>query len=135
MCVPESIRARAFTQAGAGPVARPSGEIDGDLYLFAGAERSNHIFMFKLVEDYANATVFDPNGVEFVDAILVNGQISPEGFFFINAANSPTGGAMLLVGNEVSGTWSLYAVPEPTSGLLMALAAGTAVFVRRRRRA
>lgn len=109
------------------------GVVDGDLYAFVGLERTNHVFMYKLVEDYATATAFSTAEVSFIDAINTPGQVSPEGLSFIEAAKSPTGYALLLVGNEVSGTWAVYAVPEPaTVALLMGLGA-VGVLVWRRR--
>ncbi|GAB4183403.1 MAG: choice-of-anchor I family protein [Terrimicrobiaceae bacterium] len=99
------------------------GKIDGDLYAFVGLERTNHIFMFKLLSDVDTALTFNPAGVEFVSAINTPGAVSPEGLTFIPAASSPTGGAMLLVGNEVSGTWTAYAVPEPSTWVLIGLGA------------
>jgi len=108
------------------------GKIDGDLFAFVGLERTNHIFMFKLQEDVDTALTFNPAGVGFVAAINTPGAVSPEGLAFVSAESSPTGNAMLLVGNEVSGTWTAYAVPEPSTWLLLCL--GSAFVLWRMRR-
>ena len=38
------------------------------------------------------------------------GDLAPEGMTFVAAAASPTGHALLIVGNEVSGTVAVYEV-------------------------
>jgi hypothetical protein len=107
------------------------GEIDGDLYAFLNAERTDHLFMFKLLD--SGDTSFDPLDVEFIDAFFLETLESPEGFDFIDAADSPTGAALLLVGYEDSGSWAAYTVPEPAS--LALLAAGATLMMSRRQRA
>ena len=41
-----------------------------------------------------------------------SGDLGPEGIIFIKAVDSPTGGDLLVVGNEVSGTTTLYTVTQ-----------------------
>ena len=54
------------------------------------------------------------------------GDIAPESIEFISMKDSPTGGDMIAVSNEVSGTVSLYSVnsfyikPTPTSAMAIA---------------
>lgn len=38
------------------------------------------------------------------------GDLGPEGFKFVSAAESPTGKDYLIVGNEVSGTTTVYQI-------------------------
>jgi hypothetical protein len=38
------------------------------------------------------------------------GDLGPEGFAFVKAKDSPNGTALLLIGNEVSGTTTIYEV-------------------------
>lgn len=54
---------------------------------------------FRTREDF----VLDPQS-----NIAAVGDLGPEGLFFIPAADSPNGEALLIVGNEVSGTTVVY---------------------------
>ncbi|NJL81164.1 MAG: hypothetical protein HC917_24525, partial [Richelia sp. SM2_1_7] len=55
----------------------------------------------------------NPTAPEFVQYIRTEGDISPEGFKFISAAESPNGNPVLAVANEVSGTTTLYNIDVP----------------------
>lgn len=97
------------------------------ILMAVGAERSNGIFLYDLT-DPANPVLLDYTNS------YAEGHASPESLLFVDAADSPTGQALLLVGYEVSGTIGVYAIPEPSSALaLMGLFAGAAVALRRRR--
>jgi hypothetical protein len=87
-------------------------EIDGRVYAFVGLERVGGIVVLDLT---------DPRGVAFVEYVnprdfsgsAARGQardLGPEGLRFVPAQESPTGRGLLLVGNEVSGTTSVYDV-------------------------
>jgi hypothetical protein len=65
----------------------------------------------------------DPTAPEFVEYVLNRdlsvdveadlesaGDLGPEGMAFVSATDSPTGNALLIVGNEVSGTTTVYEV-------------------------
>ena len=88
------------------------GELRGRPYAFLGAERQGGIFAIDLsgtpgstrIAAYANTRPAD---------------LGPEGLAFVDAKDSPTGEALLLVTNEVSGTLASYAVrpvAEPHGG-------------------
>lgn len=48
-------------------------------------------------------------GLEPQDGI---GDLAPEGIVFVNAEQSPSGKPLLLVGNEVSGTATVWQIDE-----------------------
>ena len=98
------------------------GTIGGSSYAFVGLERDSGI---------AVVDVTDPTGAEIVGYAKnrdfsgdpeagTAGDLGPEGVHFIPAVDSPTGEPLLLVGNEVSGTTTIWqvdapgALPEPT---------------------
>ncbi|WP_241982219.1 choice-of-anchor I family protein [Cryobacterium ruanii] len=90
------------------------GDIDGRTYAFIGLERVGGIMAYDIT---------DPTNAEFVtylnnrnfaaDAatdLSAAGDLGPEGVTFISAADSPTGKPMLAVGNEVSGTTTIFSI-------------------------
>ena len=100
------------------------GEVDGKPYAFIGLERISGVMAYDLsnVEnpeyaDYLNTRDFSED---------IKGDVSPEGLDFVPAQDSPNGAALLLVGNEVSGTVSMMLVgdiltPSPVEGLKLAI--------------
>lgn len=98
------------------PEALAVGEVNGRIYAFIGLERVGGIMVYDIT---------DPYGVQFIEYTLNRdftkdptdalegaeaGDVGPEGMSFVAAADSPTGKALLIVGNEVSGTTSVYEV-------------------------
>jgi len=77
------------------------GIIGGRAYAFVGLERANATLVFD---------VTDPAHVSFVTAAGKTGDTSPEGTLFIPASQSPTGEALYVAANEVSGTLAIYEV-------------------------
>ena len=73
------------------------GVIDHRRYAFVGSERTTSSMV----------SVFDiskPSAAQFVTSIKLSGSKSPEGMLFLESTKTPTGGAMLVVSNEVSNT-------------------------------
>jgi hypothetical protein len=90
------------------------GVIDGRTYAFIGLERIGGVMIYDVTVptspsfvDYVNTRDFtlDPTGVAPTD----NG---PEGLAFVTAANSPNGKPLLVIGNEVSGTTTIYSIDQ-----------------------
>lgn len=90
--------------------------IHGKTYVFVGLERMGGVLVYDISNpqapvftDYLNTredwTTEDPSSV-----LSAVGDLGPEGLAFISADNSPTGEPLLMVGNEVSGTTSLYTI-------------------------
>ena len=81
------------------------GLIGGRAYAFVGLERANITLVFD---------VTDPADVTYVTSAGHAGDTSPEGTLFIPATQSPTGEALYISTNEVSGTMAIYEV-EPAA--------------------
>ncbi|MCB1231832.1 MAG: choice-of-anchor I family protein [Verrucomicrobiae bacterium] len=84
------------------------GEINGSPKAFIGLERSNGVMMFD---------ISNPMAPVFEAFLQEAGDVSPEGLTFIPAADSPTAQALLVVTNEVSGTFTIFSFDVPTFDL------------------
>lgn len=72
----------------------------GDKYiLFVGLERNNQVLQYDIT---------NPTAPVFLNILSQPTDVGPEGLLTIEAADSPTGKALLVVSNEVSGTISFY---------------------------
>lgn len=101
------------------PEAIEIARIDGKVYAFIGLERVGGIMVYDISNpesaeflQYINTRDFSVDIEELVDAgdFSAVGDLGPESIKFIAAGDSPTGEALLVVGNEVSGTTALFAV-------------------------
>lgn len=88
------------------------GKINDRIYAFVGLEQIGGVMVYDVTEpsnasfmDYVNNRNFlgDPN-------IGTAGDLGPEGLLFIDSTESPTGAALLVVTNEISGTTTIYSV-------------------------
>ncbi|GAA1466032.1 choice-of-anchor I family protein [Microbacterium thalassium] len=98
------------------------GEVDGLTYAFIGLERVGGIMVYDITDPAAAEFVTYLNNRDFdVDAAVEDaegedvsnpaaGDLGPEGLAFIAASDSPTGEPLLAVGNEVSGTTTLFSI-------------------------
>ncbi len=110
------------------PEALAIGKVAGQYYAFIGLERTGGVMIYNITNPFAVSfvdyivnrdfdTAFEINtdtGEVEGDASLV-GDLGPEGMKFISAENSPTSEPLLVIGNEVSGTTSVYALGFNTS--------------------
>lgn len=92
------------------------GTVGNTPYAFVGLERSGGIMVYDVADPtkpefelYTTTRAYDDS---------MGGDLAPEGMTFVAAADSPTGKALLLVANEVSGTVVLYEVTERTGTLI-----------------
>ncbi|WP_137846154.1 choice-of-anchor I family protein [Microbacterium sp. 2FI] len=98
------------------------GEIGDRTYAFIGFERVGGIAVFDVTTPAESFFVTYVNNRDFsvsvedaddTDAALASaGDLGPEGIAFIPAASSATGTPLLAVGNEVSGTTTLFEITE-----------------------
>jgi 2',3'-cyclic-nucleotide 2'-phosphodiesterase (5'-nucleotidase family) len=94
------------------------GEIDGRTYAFIGLERFGGIITYDITSPTEAFFVDFVNNRNFAGDAEAGtaGDLGPEGIAFISAANSPNGNPLLVVGNEVSGTTTVF----DASGLVTA---------------
>jgi len=94
------------------------GKIKGHTYAFIGLERVGGIMVYDITNprkvnyvDYINNRDFSVNA-QLPDGSTnpAVGDLAPEGFEFISAKKSPNGKPLLVVGNEVSGTTTIYEI-------------------------
>lgn len=93
--------------------------IGGRTYAFIGLERIGGVMVFDVSSPLAPLFVQYVNERDFafapnLAAALDNG---PEGLLVIPASDSPNGAPLLVVGNEISGTTTLYRIDLPVSTL------------------
>ena len=90
------------------------GAINGHTYAFIGLERMGGIFVYDISNPYAPSYVQYLNNRDFNKDPAVDGaaagDLGPEGLIFVDAADSPDGKPLVMAGNEVSGTTSIYRV-------------------------
>ena len=95
------------------PEALTVADIDERTYAFIGLERTGGVMIYDVTNpfavtfvDYINNRDFT-EGLENADGI---GDLAPESLVVVPAADSPTGNPLLLVGNEVSGSVSVWSI-------------------------
>lgn len=90
------------------------GKIGDKTYAFVGLERMGGIMVYNISDPanpvfttYVNSRNF---GVDSAENPAGAGDLGPEGLAFVSATDSPDGQPLLIVGNEVSGTTSIYRI-------------------------
>lgn len=88
------------------------GQIGLRTYAFIGLERTSGILVYDVTDPRRPTfTTFADNRDYSVDAESAQaGDLGPEGLHFVSAAQSPTRTPLLIVGNEVSGTTTIWKV-------------------------
>ncbi|TDQ41983.1 choice-of-anchor I family protein [Aureibacillus halotolerans] len=89
------------------PESVTTGQIGDKTYAFVGLEREGSIAVYDVTNPEKAAYVTMFNSRDFSGS-EVAGDVAPEGLAFVTAEESITGEPMLLVGNEVSGTMSVF---------------------------
>ncbi|UAW97149.1 choice-of-anchor I family protein [Halopseudomonas nanhaiensis] len=93
------------------------GKLGDKTFAFVGLERMGGIMAYDITNpqapefmDYFNSRddwTLDPE-----TNLPAAGDLGPEGLLFVSADDSPTGDALLVVGNEVSGTTAIYRIEQ-----------------------
>lgn len=118
---------------GGEPEAIEIGTIAGRTYAFIAQERSGDLFVYDVTNPFQASFVshyinrdFDVSfeldddltepcditeGMDCTEVPLA-GDLGPESIKFVSASDSPNGNALLIIGNEVSGTVTVYQVTE-----------------------
>ncbi|CAA0108576.1 Uncharacterised protein [BD1-7 clade bacterium] len=96
------------------PEALALGTVNGITYAFVGLERTGGIMMYDISNpaqsEFLEYTVNRDFETDIETNFAAAGDLAPEGMKFVDATDSPTGNALLIVGNEVSGTTTVYEV-------------------------
>ena len=102
------------------PEALTIGKVGDRTYAFIGAERVGGIFVYDVTTPAEAKFVTYVNNRDFsvgydeddVAATTLAGDLGPEGLAFVPAADSPIDDALLIAGNEVSGTTTVFSVKD-----------------------
>ncbi|MBU2968228.1 choice-of-anchor I family protein [Pseudoalteromonas sp. C2R02] len=97
---------------GAEPEALAIGEIGERKFAFVGLERMAGIMIFDITNPYNTQFVdyFINRGTS--EGAQITGDLAPEGMKFVSAQDSATDEALLIVGNEISGTVAVWQISE-----------------------
>lgn len=93
-------------------------------YAFIGMERVGGIFVYDVTDPAHAEFVTYTNNRDFAvdydeDNVAVTslaGDLGPEGLAFVSKEDSPTDDALLIAGNEVSGTTTIFSVADLVGG-------------------
>jgi len=118
---------------GGEPEAIDVGEISGRTYAFIAQERAGDLFIYDVTNPYSASFVSHHNNRNFdidyemdddlADPCDVNegmdcnqvefvGDLGPESIKFVSASDNPSDTPLLIIGNEVSGTVTVYQITE-----------------------
>lgn len=93
------------------------GRLGEKTFAFLGLERMGGVMAYDVTDptapvfvDYLNSR--DDWALDPETNLATVGDLGPEGLTFVSAEDSPTGDALLIVGNEVSGTTSVYSIEQ-----------------------
>lgn len=102
------------------PEALTIGTVGERTYAFIGAERVGGIFVYDVTDPrnaqyvtYVNNRDFSRDyDEENYEATKAAGDLGPEGLTFVDRKDSPNGEYLLIAGNEVSGTTTVFQVTD-----------------------
>jgi hypothetical protein len=85
-------------------------EIDGAFYAFVLLERVGGVMIYDVTDPNAPVFLQYLNNRGNVEGDPESGDLGPEGIVYVNADDSPTGTALIVISNEVSATLSVYSL-------------------------
>ena len=97
------------------PEALTVGQVGDRTYAFIGTERMGGIFVYDVTNPYDvqfAEYVINRDLTEGLTADDVIGDLAPESLVFVSAEDSPSGVQLLVVGNEVSGTVTVWQINQ-----------------------
>ncbi|MHC6646096.1 choice-of-anchor I family protein [Alteromonas sp. HB246098] len=97
------------------PEALTVGQVGDRTYAFIGTERMGGIFVYDVTNPYDvqfAEYVINRDLTEGLTSDSVIGDLAPESLVFVSAEDSPSGVPLLVVGNEVSGTVSVWQINQ-----------------------
>jgi len=88
------------------------GKVAGRNYAFVVLERIGGIAAYDISDPYAPFLSDYMNYRDFLQAPAsgLAGDLGPEGIIFIKEEDSPNGKPLVVIGNEISGTTTVYEV-------------------------
>ncbi len=95
---------------GAEPEALAVGQVQGRTYAFVGLERMSGIMVYDITNPFDVKFKNYVSNRGLVEGADITGDLAPEGMRFISAEHSPNGMPLLVVGNEISGSVSVWQI-------------------------
>ncbi|WP_105212891.1 MULTISPECIES: choice-of-anchor I family protein [unclassified Pseudoalteromonas] len=95
---------------GAEPEALALGQVQGRTYAFVGLERMGGIMVYDITNPFDVKFKNYASNRGLVEGADITGDLAPEGMRFISAEQSPNGMPLLVVGNEISGSVSVWQI-------------------------
>ena len=90
-------------------------EIEGAYYAFILLERVGGVMIYDVTNPVAPVFLQYLNSRGATPGAAESGDLGPEGIVFVNADDSPTGTALIVISNEVSATLSIYSLDNVLS--------------------
>ncbi|MDN4503581.1 choice-of-anchor I family protein [Alteromonadaceae bacterium BrNp21-10] len=100
---------------GGEPEALTVGKIGQQTYAFVGLERMSSIFVYDVTNPYDVRFVdyfYNRDLTDGLEGTEISGDLAPEGMKFVAAEDSPTGEALLITGNEISGSVAVWQIKQ-----------------------
>lgn len=90
------------------------GQLSGRTYAFVGFERVGGIGVYDITDPTDATFVTYVNNRDFTAGATTSaaGDLGPEGIVFVPAEDSPTGSPVVITGNEVSGTTTVFEITD-----------------------